>query len=81
MPDTTCAGSPVEGVVAIPFGPGLSLTLVRSQRGYCFSSWTRHDGRSMPPVADEHRERAFQSTDDALRFFRDLAAALGNSPE
>jgi hypothetical protein len=82
MPDSAiCGGSPVEGVVAVPFAPGVSLTLVRSERGYCFSAWTRHDGRTMPPVADEHRERVFQSADDALSFFRALAASLESSPK
>ena len=80
MSDTaTCGGAPVDGVIAIPFGPGISLTLVRSERGYCFSAWTRHDGRGMPPVAAEHRERAFPTPEDALQFFRDLVASLDDS--
>ena len=77
MPDSgTCGGAPVDGVIAIPFGDGVSLTLVRSERGYCFSSWTRHDGRAMPSITDEHRARAFPSPEEAASFFRDLAGSL-----
>jgi len=75
MTIATCGGAPVNGVVAVPLGPGISLTLIRSERGYCFSAWSRDDGRGVPLIADDHRERAFPTVEDAVDFFRDLLAA------
>jgi len=75
-PTATCDGAPVDGVVALPLAPGISLTLVRSERGFCFSAWSRDDGRGVPTIADEHRDRAFPTVEDAVNFFRDLFATL-----
>jgi hypothetical protein len=72
----TCGGAPLDGVVAIPLGTGVSLTLIRSERGYCFSSWSRHDGRELPIIGDDHREQAFPTPEEAAEFFRQLLQTL-----
>ena len=64
-PTDDCGGAPVDGVVAVPLDNGISLTLIRSDRGYCFSAWSRHDGRGLPVVGDDHRERAFPTVEQA----------------
>jgi hypothetical protein len=76
MSTTTCGGVPVDGVVGVAFGPGISLTLTRSPRGYCFFAWSRHDGQLLPLVADAHRERAFPTVEDAVTYFRALFPSL-----
>ena len=72
----TCGGAPVDGVVAISLDDGISLTLIRSDRGYCFSSWSRHDGRGLPALGDDHREQAFPTPQEAAAFFRELLRTL-----
>ena len=67
-----CGNTPVDGVLAVPLGSGISLTLVRSADGYCFSAWMRHDGRAMPLVDDELKRRVFATVEAAADFFRDL---------
>lgn len=67
-----CGGIPINGSMALQLEPGISLILVRSDKGYCFSSWSRHDGGLMPEVSEAHRLRAFPDPDEAAKFFRSL---------
>ena len=57
---------------ALQLEPGISLILVRSDKGYCFSSWSRHDGGLMSKVSEAHRLRAFSDPDEAAKFFASL---------
>ena len=64
-----CGGAPITTVIALPLAPGISLTLVQSDQGYCFSAWSRHDGLLMPEVPDEHKDRPFPTAEEAVQFF------------
>jgi hypothetical protein len=83
MPAATCGGAPVDGVVAISLGPDLtiSLTLVRSPKGYCFSAWSCHDDRAMPEVSEADRLRAFDTEQEAVNYFRTLFQTLNVNPD
>jgi hypothetical protein len=72
----TCGGAPINGVVAVALGTGISLTLVRSERGFCFFAWSRHDGQALPLLSDEHRTRAFATVEEAVTYFRTLVPSL-----
>lgn len=71
-----CGDEPLDGVVTAVLGV-VSLTLVRSASGYCFSAWTRHDGVATPAVPADQRGRVFPSFDEAVEFFRALLSRLG----
>jgi hypothetical protein len=73
---STCGGAPISAVTTIPLGPGISLMIMRSERGYCFSSWSRHDDAPLPLLAREHRDRVFPDLEAAVDFFRDLLPTL-----
>ena len=72
--ENTCGDIPTNQAIAIPLGAdlGISLTLVRSAAGYCFSDWSRHDQRAVPAVSDADKARIFPTADGAVTFFRDL---------
>jgi hypothetical protein len=71
-----CGDAPVDSVLAIALTDGVSLTLVRSADGYCFSAWSRHDFIVMPLVSDEDRLRVFESVEAATEYFRLLCQQL-----
>ena len=71
----TCGGEPINSVITMSVGSGLSLALVRSAAGFCFSSWTDAYGKPGPFVEDALRERVFPSAEEASWFFRQLRAA------
>lgn len=70
----TCGGRPIDGVVTTRVGNSLSLTLVRSPSGYCFSSWGDYYGNPGPAVDDALRTRVFPSIEDATAFFQQLCS-------
>ena len=72
----TCGDAPVTGVLVMSLGEGMSITIVQSASGYCFSSWIRHDEVAMPVVSDEHFLRVFASPEECVEFFRDLLPTL-----
>jgi hypothetical protein len=71
-----CGDAPLDGVITAVLGV-VSLTLVRSANGYCFSAWTRHDGVATPAVPADQRGRVFPSVDEAVEFYRELLSQLG----
>ena len=70
IPD--CGGAPINGAMAMALGPGISLTLVRSDGGFCFSTWSRYDGAALPDVSDANKQRPFPTPEEAATFFRGL---------
>jgi len=60
----------------MPLADAISLILVRSAAGYCFKSWSRADGRLMPEVSEDLKQRVFPSEEAAFEFFRDLLPTL-----
>jgi hypothetical protein len=65
--------NPVRAVVAVPLSDGVSLTLLLSDAGWQFGSWTHHDGKPVqhqPALAD--RRRRFRSKSAAIEYFRSL---------
>ncbi len=67
-----CGGEPINAVMAMSIGPDISLTLIRSAKGYCFCAWSRGDGGVLPELSDEHKTRPFPTPDEAAAFFRSL---------
>jgi hypothetical protein len=67
-----CGDAPVEGAMAISIADGVSLVLIRSAKGYCFSSWSRHDQGPTPIIDGELIVRVFDTEAAATDFFREL---------